>query len=41
MQLHGLPQHECVMQNDAIQEVNCYFTRSDKELQEALVRIRV
>lgn len=41
MQLHGLPLHECVMQNDAIQEVNCYFTRSERELQEALVKIRV
>jgi FkbM family methyltransferase len=41
MQLHGLPLHECVMQNDAIQEVNCYFTRTDKELQEALAKIRV
>jgi FkbM family methyltransferase len=41
MQLHGLTYHECVMQNYDIQEVNCYFAKSDLELQEALVKIHV
>jgi FkbM family methyltransferase len=41
MQLHGLPHHECVMQNYDIQEVNCYFAKTPEELQEALVKIRV
>jgi FkbM family methyltransferase len=41
MQLHGLPHHECVLQNYEIQEVNCYFAKSTKDLQEALTKIRV
>lgn len=35
MELQGFTHHDCVMQNEKIAEVNCYFARDDAALKEA------